>query len=122
MTILVTFVFEQIGHFHSTPSPWLFLNRRIKTIGFSHTLQSGASLVIHVLNSFAGLVLASRPLPFFDLFGFAAHAGPDFCSRGGAGTLLHDAATARAFLTSGSGHDLILPFGIVNFINFMRTV
>ena len=46
MTMSVTCVFPHVGHFHSTPSPWGFVNRRKKVMGFLHTLQVGGVLVM----------------------------------------------------------------------------
>ena len=97
MTMSVTCDVRQVGHFHSTPSPWGLVNRLTKTIGFLHILQLGGSFFIGRFS-----VVDYR----FCFLGFTAHAGPDCDSRLCAGTLFHDAATRGTFLTGRNSHDL----------------
>ena len=46
MTMSVTCVVPQVEHVHSVPSPWRFVNRRTKVMGFSQTLQEGGVFVM----------------------------------------------------------------------------
>ena len=84
---------------------------REQPLAFQHVHQAGDCP--HVgdgqLRNGDGLSLGSSCsamwlLPFLDLFVLAAHAGSNVCPRLCAGTLLHHAATPRAFLTSRRGH------------------
>ena len=102
MTMSVTCDVRQVGHFHSTPSPWGLVNRLTKTIGFLHILQLGGSFFIGRFS-----VVDYR----FCFLGFTAHAGPDCDSRLCAGTLFHDAATTWAFLAGRHGHRRFAFFG-----------